>query len=99
QKRSDLIVWVTRDVEALAAVELKTVQTALSDTDFQDDLIKKARRVGAPYCVQWNQRETAVYATPDAPSNAAGLKETFTEEPLSRFPELGVVTTKDYVGK
>ena len=63
QKRSDLVIWLTRDVDALAAVELKTVTTPLSDSTFENDLIKKARRVGAPYCVQWNQRQTAVHAT------------------------------------
>lgn len=99
QKRSDLVIWITRDVEALAAIELKTIRTPLSDADFQDDVIKKARRVGAPYCVQWNQRETVVYATPPAPANAAGLTETFLDEPLTRCDELAVVTTKDYVGK
>jgi methylase of polypeptide subunit release factors len=99
QKRSDLVVWITRDIEAIAAIELKTLRTPLSDADFQDDVIKKARRVGAPYCIQWNQRETVIYLTPPAPANAAGLTETFESEPLFHFDELTVVTTKDYVGK
>ena len=46
QKRSDLVIWLTRDVDALAAIELKTVTTPLNDTTFQNDVIKKARRVG-----------------------------------------------------
>jgi hypothetical protein len=99
RKRSDLVIWRVRDVDALAAVELKTLSTRLSDLDFQDDLIKKARRVGAPYCVQWNQRETAIYATPPAPPQALSRKEHFAEEPLMEFAELTVVTTKDYVGR
>ena len=77
RKRSDLVVWATRDVEALGAVELKTVATPLSDPAFQNDVIKKARRVGAPYCVQWNQRETAIYLTPEAPPTPEGVTETF----------------------
>ena len=99
QKRSDLVIWHKRDVDALAAVELKTLSTPLTDVDFQDDVIKKARRVGAPYCVQWNQRETAIYVTPKAPPKAKSIKEVFDDPPLSDFSELGVVTTKDYVGK
>src|SRR5450756_133015 len=97
QKRSDLVVWQQRDVEALAAIELKTPSTPLADAVFQDDVIKKARRVGAPYCVQWNMRETAVYETPPAPHNALGLTETFSQVPLSDFSSLTLVI-KDYVG-
>ncbi|MEO8289368.1 MAG: N-6 DNA methylase [Gaiellaceae bacterium] len=99
QKRSDLVIWNVRDLDALAAVELKTLSTPITDAEFQNDVIKKARRVGAPYCVQWNQRETVIHQTPSAPANAAGLTETFRNDPLSRFPELAVVSTKDYVGK
>ncbi len=62
-KRSDLVIWTTRDVDALAAVELKTVTTGLDDPVFQNDVIKKARRVSAPYCVQWNQKSTVIYAS------------------------------------
>lgn len=98
-KRSDLVIWTIRDVAALAAVELKTIQTPLSDPVFQDDVIKKARRVGAPYCVLWNQREIAVYAVPPEPKSALAIQETFTDPPLHEFPELAVVTSKDYVGK
>jgi hypothetical protein len=97
-KRSDLVIWHVRDVDALAAVELKTIATSLGNIDFQDDVIKKARRVGAGYCVLWNQRATVIHATPKPPPNAASTKETFTEEPLSRLPDLEVVTSKDYVG-
>ena len=99
QQRSDLVIWQTRDVDALGATELKTVKTSLSDVGFQNDVIKKARRVGAPYCVQWNQRDTVIHATPSAPPNAASITEVFGDPPLSRFPELAVVTTKDYVGQ
>lgn len=49
--------------------------------------------------MQWNPRETSIYATPKAPPNASSIKELFSDEPLSRFSELLVVTTKDYVGK
>jgi methylase of polypeptide subunit release factors len=99
QKRSDLVIWIQREVEALAAVELKTLATPIADPIFQNDVIKKARRVGAPYCVQWNQRETAVYQTPAAPAHAEHIVEVFTDEPLARFDELVVVTTKDYVNQ
>jgi hypothetical protein len=44
QKRSDIIVWTTRDLDALADVELKTPSTPLSDKAFQNDVIKKARQ-------------------------------------------------------
>src|SRR4051794_40373307 len=37
QKRSDLVVWLIRDVDALAAIELKTLTTPLSDPIFQND--------------------------------------------------------------
>ena len=63
RKRADLVIWQSRDVDALAAVELKTLRTRLDDIDFQDDVIKKARRVGAPFCVQWNQRDAVIHAT------------------------------------
>jgi methylase of polypeptide subunit release factors len=96
QKRSDLVVWHVRDLDALAAVELKTPSTPLSDLAFQDDVIKKARRVGAPYCVQWNMQETAIYATSSAPPGAGQLTERFSRAPLSDFPTLPV--TKNYVG-
>ena len=99
KKRSDLVIWTTRDIDALAAVELKTLKTPLADGAFQNDVIKKARRVGAPYCVQWNQRQTVIHSTPLEPAMAASVIETFTAEPLASFPELNVVTTKDYVGK
>src|SRR4051794_37401928 len=69
QTRSDLVIWHARDQDALAACELKTVGTPLEDPVFQDDVIKKARRVNAPYCVQWNQRNTRICATPPAPPN------------------------------
>src|SRR5437867_4130216 len=92
RKRSDLVIWQVRDVDALAAVELKIISTPLSDLRFQDDVIKKARRVGAPYCVQWNQRETVIYSTPPAPPHALSRKEHFTDDPLLEFDELGVVT-------
>jgi methylase of polypeptide subunit release factors len=100
QKRSDLVIWHVRDADALAAVELKTTKTKLSDIEFQDDLIKKARRVGAPFCVQWNQHSTAIYETPyPAPHNALSIQETFTGKPLAELADLDVVTTKEYVGK
>jgi methylase of polypeptide subunit release factors len=98
RKRSDLVIWRVRDVDALAAAELKTVKTQLSDGDFQDDVIKKARRIGAPYCVLWNQRETAIYATPSAPPDAASRKEHFVGDALVAFDDLPIITTKDYVG-
>ena len=99
QKRSDVIVWTTRDVDALADIELKTLSTPLSDKKFQNDVIKKARQLGAPYAVQWNMRETVIHATPPAPKNASAIVETFTEEPLSRFPELTAIASADYIGK
>ena len=99
QKRSDVVVWTTRDAAALADIELKTLSTPLSDKAYQNDVIKKARQLGAPYCVQWNMRATEIHATPPAPANAAAVIEIFTDEPLSRFPELPGITTKDYVGK
>jgi methylase of polypeptide subunit release factors len=98
QKRSDLVIWQARDVEALAAVELKTVATDLSAAGLHDDVIKKARRVGAPYCVLWNMRCTVIHATPPSPPNAAFIQEVFTDEPLSDFPPLTLVSSKDYVG-
>jgi methylase of polypeptide subunit release factors len=97
-KRSDVVIWTTRDVDALAAMELKTVSTDLDDVAFQNDVIKKARRVGAPYCVQWNQKSMVIHKTPPAPAKAATVKEVFTEKPLSDFKTLTGVT-KDYVGK
>lgn len=97
RKRSDLVVWVTRDAEALGAIELKTLHTPLSDLAFQNDVIKKARRVGAPFCIQWNQRNTVIHHTPPEPSEPSA-KEQFADEPLFEFPELDLVTTKDYVG-
>ena len=98
-KRSDLVIWRVRDIEALAAVELKTIATPLSNVTFQDDVIKKGRRVGAPYCVLWNQRESAIYITPAAEEGSAIRKEVFLGSPLASLPLLDVVTTKDYVGK
>jgi len=88
-----------RDVDALAAVELKTVSTSLEDADFQDDVIKKARRVGARFCVQWNQRTTRICATPPIPPNPDGITETFDgADVILEFPELLEVKGKDYVG-
>jgi methylase of polypeptide subunit release factors len=97
RKRSDLIIWTKRDSDALAAVELKTLTTPLSDAAFQNDVIKKARRLGALFCVQWNQRETAIYSVPPEPGDASAT-EIFDGEPLFAFSELTNVTTKDYVG-
>ena len=99
KKRSDIIVWTTREVDALADIELKTLSTPLSDKEFQNDVIKKARQLGAPYAVQWNMRETVIHATPPAPKNASAIVETFREEPLSRFEELPAITSADYIGK
>ena len=99
-KRSDLVIWIVRDVQALAAVELKTLLTPLDDPDFQDDVIKKGRRLNAPYCAQWNQCRTVIYATPPEPPNALALKETFCDEHVVyELPEISEVTTKNYVGR
>src|SRR3954453_12719175 len=95
RKRSDLVIWTTRESDALAAVELKTLATPLSDPAFQNDVIKKARRVGAHYCVRWNQRETAIDLVP-APLGSGAPVEIFEYPPLFEFPELTSVTTKDY---
>jgi type I restriction enzyme M protein len=98
QKRSDLIIWTTRDVDALASVELKTLATGITDLALQNDVIKKARRVGAPYCVLWNQRNTVIHATPVKPPHGGEAPEMFTADPLTQFDELKIVTSKDYVG-
>lgn len=99
QRRSDLVIWLVRDRDALAACELKTVATGMNDAAFQDDVIKKARKVRAPYCVQWNQRSTRICATPPAPPNADALVETFDRsDVVFEFSDLAEVATKDYVG-
>lgn len=67
-KRSDIIVWrdhATRT--AILEIEIKTPKTALSNTTFQRDAIRKSQACGAPFYALWNMRALELYRTPQAP--------------------------------
>ena len=64
-KRNDVVVWRDRVAStAFLAMELKTIETPISDPELFNDAIEKAQHWQAPYFAVWNMHEAELYPTP-----------------------------------
>lgn len=90
-KRNDVVVWRDRGAStAFLAMELKTLETPISDTALFSDAFEKAQHWQAPYFAVWNMREAELYPTPPkgglvTPANA--LKRWAVEPSIRRIED------------
>lgn len=92
-RRSDITIWRNRSAnDAALTVELKTPRTSLSDVPYQQDAVRKAQRLGAPYLALWNMQVIELYRTPAKPRRTLLAHDRL----ASWDPDIGVRTVSDW---